>query len=205
MTPPLLGWPSRAPGRGGFVVVSEPGCDANMLACMPRTPDNDGSSSICTRHEYGPIRYHWYPRTDGERFGGVVREVVSTIVMPRADRERLIGEMRGRMEKLREGRLKPISHVVGPMDTVTGVQVFEVKAQVDYGPDSRALLRAYHAEPRKLRSAREGSTIVGLHVHRKVTDGSKAEVRAAQDEELQTARSRYFLGQPSNWGVVKRP
>ncbi|MCS6586975.1 hypothetical protein NYQ25_18560 [Curtobacterium flaccumfaciens pv. flaccumfaciens] len=161
----------------------------------------DGSASICTHEEFAPIRYHWYPH-NGETFAQALRVMLAVSGLAPNDQSHVFSEVAARMKKLALGKLRPTHHVKGPMETVTGIDVFEVivRSEVGEDEDPDALVRVYHAEPTKLRE-RGGSTIVGLHMHVKdVTD--PAQVRRKQDKELQEARRRYFDGQPSQWGFT---
>ena len=123
--------------------------------------------------------------------------------MPPVDRDRLIGDFTGRMLMLVRGDLRPRVHIKGPMQSVTHLEVFEVRAGVSFGEDSRAELRAYHVEPRQL-TRTGGSIVVGLHVHEKdLSEG--VDVGAAQDRQIDVAVARYFAGKDGWWGGVSLP
>lgn len=161
----------------------------------------DGSASICAHAEFAPIRYHWYPH-NGETFAQALRAMLAASNLAPNDQSHVFSEVAARMKKLALAKLRPKHHVKGPMETVTGIDVFEVLVRSEVGEDTDpdALVRVYHAEPTKLRE-RGGSTVVGLHMHVKdVTD--PAQVRRKQDVELQEARKRYFEGQRTRWGIT---
>lgn len=162
---------------------------------------HDGSASICTHEEFAPIKYHWYPH-NGETFAQALRAMLAASDLAPSDQSHVFSEVAARMKKLTLAKLRPKHHVKGPMETVTGIDLFEVLVRTEVGEDEDpdALVRVYHAEPTKLRE-RGGSTIVGLHMHVKdVTD--PAQVRRKQDEELQEARRRYFEGQRTQWDLT---
>lgn len=46
-----------------------------------------------------------------------------------------------------------------------------------------------------------GRVILGLHCHEKRTDGTGAEVKAWQDDEIDTALDCFAEGAPKHWGV----
>lgn len=167
---------------------------------MPRSGDEDGSTSICTQPVYAPIFYHWYGPGAHSKVIPAVRALIDSISMPHLDKERLKGEMTARFIALKRGDLLPIRHVIGPMRTVRGMEMFEVRGGVDFGDAETVQIRVYHAEPKALRRTNgSGSIIVGVHLHHKViVPGTDA--NDAQDAELQIARSRYFEGQKTTWG-----
>lgn len=161
----------------------------------------DGSASICAREEFAPIRYHWYP-LNGETFAQALRAMLAASGLAPTDQSHVFSEVGARMKKLALAKLRPIHHVKGPMETVTGIDVFEVLVRGEVGEeaDPDVLVRVYHAEPTKLRGV-GGSTVIGLHMHVKdVSD--PAQVRQRQDEELQKARKRYFDGRSTQWGLT---
>lgn len=161
----------------------------------------NGSASVCAREEFAPITYHWYAR-DGETFAQALRAMLAGSGLAPDDQSHAFSEVAARMKKLARAELRPIHHVKGPMETVTGIDVFEVLVRAEVGEvdDPDVLVRVYHAEPTKLREL-GGSTIIGLHMHVKdVTD--EATVRLKQDGELQKARRRYFDGQSARWGLT---
>ncbi|CAQ03025.1 hypothetical protein CMS2954 [Clavibacter sepedonicus] len=127
-----------------------------------------------------------------------IRELAAAEGLPSGDIDRLVGEFRARGRALVQGRLVPVRHVKGPMQSVTDLDVFELRAMVEYGESLEAHVRVYHVEPVRLRQP-GGTTIVGLHVHLKNLS-DPATVRAHQDSELQIARSRYHSGRTSSWG-----
>ncbi len=59
--------------------------------------------------------------------------------------------------------------------------------------------RLYYAEPDGY-----GLVILGLHCHEKCTDGTDAEVKAWQDEEIDKALACFAEGAPRHWGVDLR-
>lgn len=167
---------------------------------MPRTPANDGSTSICTQPAYAPIFYHWYGPGEHAKVVPAVRALIDAISMPQIDRDRLKGEMTARFIALKLGNLTPIRHVVGPMDSVGGIDMFEVRGGVDIGTSDTIQVRVYHVEPTALQKTDgSGSVIVGVHLHQKVI-APGVDPNIAQDAELQVARKRYFDGQKSAWG-----
>ena len=160
-----------------------------------------GSASVCAREEFSPIRYHWYPLA-AESFAQALRVMLAGSGLTPADQSHVFSEVAARMKKLARAQLRPIHHVKGPMETVTGIDVFEVLVRGEVGEDEDhdVLVRVYHAEPTKLRQL-GGSTIIGLHMH--IKDVSEpAQVRPKQNEELQVARKRYFAGRPAQWGLT---
>jgi hypothetical protein len=167
---------------------------------MPRTEANDGSTSICTQPSYATIFYHWFGDDSFAQVVPAVRAVVDAIPMPEEDRIRLKGEMTARFIALSKGDLQPIRHIAGPMDSVSGIDVFEVRGGVEFGETDTAQVRVYHVEPKELQhDDASGSVVVGLRMHHKViTPGVDPNI--AQDAELQKARERYFYGKPGNWG-----
>jgi hypothetical protein len=174
---------------------------------MPRTPANDGSTSICTQPEYALIWYHWFGAGAHSKVIPAVRALIDTIDMPEIDRDRLKGEMIARFLALKRGELTPIRHIIGPMDTVKGLEMFEVRGGVSFGTSGNTQVRVYHVEPSALqRTDGTGSVVVGVHLHHKeILEGVDPNI--AQDAELQTARKRYFDGQSGNWGgasIAKR-
>ncbi|MDB6425944.1 hypothetical protein [Curtobacterium sp. 20TX0008] len=158
----------------------------------------DGSASICTREEFAPITYHWYPHS-GETFAVAVRQLLAASDLSKDAQSHVFSEVGARMKLLRKGRLREVDHVKGPIDTVTGLDLFEVRVRGEVGEDddSDVLVRIYHAEPTKLRSL-GGSTVIGLHMHIKDVS-NPAKVRERQDEEMQKARQRFFKGRPTSW------
>lgn len=158
----------------------------------------DGSTSICVDEQFAPIRYHWYPR-HGETFAEALREMLADSGLSEVAQSQVFVDVAGKMRGLVRGQLRPVLHVKGPVASVTGIDVFEVRVRSQIGDEDGAdvLVRIYHAEPLKLQTT-EGSTVIGLHMHIKdISD--PAQVRARQNAELQQARSRYFEGRPSNW------
>ncbi|WP_153302185.1 hypothetical protein [Microbacterium foliorum] len=167
---------------------------------MPRTDANDGSTSICTQPAFAPIRYHWYGDDEHDKVFPAVRAIIDAIEMPTIDKERLRQEMAARLRALQRGELVPIRHVVGPMDTVKGLDVFELRGGVEHGESDTTQVRVYHVEPSKLQSTGgSGSVVVGLHAHHKMIEAG-VDPNDAQDVELQKARKRYFDGQSDAWG-----
>lgn len=167
---------------------------------MPRTEDNDGSKSICTQPSFATIYYHWFGEEGLAKVIPAVRAIVDGIAMPEDDKIRLKGEMAARFVALSKGELMPIRHIAGPMDTVTGIEVFEVRGGVEFGVSDTAQVRVYHVEPRELQhDDGSGSVVVGLRAHHKVVTAG-VDPNIAQDLELQQARQRYFHGKAGNWG-----
>jgi hypothetical protein len=162
---------------------------------------HDGSTSICTSEKLAPIRYHWYARGTALTFAQALQELLAGAGIDDADQDRVLGEVAARMKRLVRGQLVPVHHVKGPMETVKGIDVFEVRSRVELGDDiSDVLVRAYHVEPNTFQRT-GGSVVIGLHLHLKdVSD--EAEVRAKQDDELQLARDYFFEGRASKWGVA---
>ncbi|AMB59182.1 hypothetical protein AWU67_10260 [Microterricola viridarii] len=115
------------------------------------------------------------------------------------DRDRFVGEFRAKIRKAQEGRLRPIENVKGPMREETRLELFEIRWRFEHGADGDLRVRAYHNEPKRLQLV-EGSTIVGLHLHKKNVDDD-ADVDALQDAEIATASDRYFLGRTIDWGL----
>ncbi len=153
---------------------------------------------MCTKPEYAPIRYHWFALTPGRSFAAELRDMLTEAGLAGGDRDRVFGEVAARMRALTRGQLAPIRHVKGPMDTVKGIDVFEVRVRTDRGDLDDVLVRVYHVEPSRLAHL-GGSTVVGLHAH--VKDVSDAAlVMTRQDAELQVARDRYFEGRDTAWG-----
>ncbi|NQX22717.1 hypothetical protein [Curtobacterium sp. VKM Ac-2852] len=158
----------------------------------------DGSASICTHDEFAPIQYHWYSHS-GETFAVAVRQLLAASGLTEDAQSHVFSEVGARMKMLRKGQLREVHHVKGPVDTVTDIDLFEVRVRGEVGEDdhSDVLVRIYHTEPTKLRSL-GGSTVIGLHMHIKdVSDPAK--VRERQDEEMQKARDRFFAGRPTSW------
>lgn len=158
----------------------------------------DGSASICTHEEFAPIRYHWYPYS-GETFAVAVRQLLAASGLSKDAQSHVFSEVGARMKMLQKGQLREVHHVKGPIDTVTGLDLFEVRVRGEVGEDANSdvLVRIYHAEPMKMRSL-GGSTVIGLHMHIKdVSDPAK--VRERQDEEMQKARARFFAGHSTAW------
>lgn len=174
-----------------------------MMGRVAQRGDRDGSKSICTKPEHHPIRYHWHSEVPGERVIDAVRKLVASIVMPPLDRDRLVGEMLGRLRALKRGELVPRLHIAGPMETATNLELFEVRGGVDFSLKSTAQIRVYHVEPRSLRRA-GGSTVIGLHCHHKVTDAG-ANINDLQDAEIQKACQRFADGRPTWWGGARLP
>jgi hypothetical protein len=162
------------------------------------TSDNDGSKSLCTKHEFCPIHYHWYRDESNRSLLEEIRQLAVDAGLTSRDVSRVVGEARGRLRSLRQGLLKPVEHVKGPMETVTDIDIFEVRVNVEVAGARNFAVRVYHVEPRTLRR-RPASTIVGLLVHAKdFSDPTK--VRDEQDAELAAARQRFHDGRATNWG-----
>lgn len=102
------------------------------------------------------------------------------------------------MRALVRGQLVPVRHVKGPMETVTDVDVYEVRANVEVHGGRTFAVRLYHTEPRKLRR-KPGSTIVGVHVHAKDLS-TPSDVWDKQNVQLQVARKRVHGGRKTSWG-----
>lgn len=162
------------------------------------TPENDGSRSICTKKDFCPIHYHWYRDDRDLSLLETVREIARDAGLASVDVDRVVGEARGRFRALRQGLLRPIAHIKGPVEEVTDIDIFEVRVNTEVGGGVEFALRVYHAEPRRLRRS-PASTIVGLHVHAKdLSDPAK--VRPLQDAEIREARRRYHEGRSGWWG-----
>ncbi|MDO9398384.1 MAG: hypothetical protein Q7T71_17705 [Herbiconiux sp.] len=159
----------------------------------------DGSSSVCTKPECAPIHYHWYRFEARITLIDSVKYAVEAEGLTGEDVDRILGEVRARLLALVDGLLTPIVHIKGPMETVTDLWVYEIRAGIEIGEGTNFAVRVYHVEPSKLRST-HGTTVVGLHLHAKDLDGTSKEIRDLQDAELQVARDRYFKGQGSSWG-----
>lgn len=160
---------------------------------------HDGSTSICTSEEHAPIKYHWYPRGRENTFAQALRQALSDAGIDGGDRDRVAGEVAARMKRLVRGQLLPVHHVKGPMESVTGIDVFEVRSRSELGDDvNDVLIRVYHTEPIDFQRI-GGSLVVGLHLHVKDISDEGA-VRLKQDSELQIARENFFEGRTSNWG-----
>ncbi|WP_156463811.1 hypothetical protein [Curtobacterium sp. Leaf154] len=168
---------------------------------------SDGSASVCTKEDCAPIRHHWYASDGtqehrtvaGQNVAQALRQLLTEAGLEGEDRDRVMGEVSARMKRLVQGKLLPIHHVKGPMETVTGIDLFEVRTQVYRGEGiDEVLVRVYHVEPVDLTQV-GGSTVVGLHMHLKDVSDPK-QVRSRQDEELQHARKRYFEGRGGKWG-----
>ncbi|MHA6694672.1 hypothetical protein [Homoserinimonas sp. A520] len=159
--------------------------------------DRSGSRSICCDPLSAPIAYHWYQLDDEPSLISAFRSILASEGIGDVDRDRFIGEFRSRIIRAQNGRLRPVDNVKGPMETETRFEMFEIRWRFEFGPDFDEALelrvRAYHVEPKRLRRA-NGSTIVGLHIHKKTTT-------EAQDTEIQVASQRYFSGHPESWGL----
>lgn len=134
-----------------------------------------------------------------------VRSLATAEGVPDTDVSRLVGEFRARGRALVRGELTPIRHIKGPMRTVRDIDVYELRAGVEYGEGLQIQVRAYHVEPSSL-ARQPGSTVVGLHVHVKdLSDPATVDVK--QDIELQIARDRFHTGRTTRWGgaTVVRP
>ncbi len=128
-----------------------------------------------------------------------MRQLLATSGLSAIAQSHVFSEIGARMKTLQKGQLRAVQEVKGPVDTVTGLDLFEVRVRGEVGEDadSDVLVRIYHAEPTKLRSL-GGSTVIGLHMHIKdVSDPAK--VRERQDEEMQKARERFFAGRSTFW------
>ena len=167
---------------------------------MPRTEENDGSTSICTKPCFATIFYHWHGDDTHSKVMHAVRSIIDSIAMPESDKTRLKGEMAARFIALSRGELMPIKHVVGPMDTVKGIEIYEVRGGVEFGESDTAQVRVYHVEPVDMQhDDGSGSVVVGVGAHHKaIIPGVDPNID--QDAELQKARKRYFDGKPGNWG-----
>lgn len=161
--------------------------------------DLDGSSSICVNPAYAPITYHWFRRDPARRLVDEVSTAIDAMGVDDSARDRLIGDLSARLLRLETGRLVPRKHIKGPMESVTNIEIFEVRASAEVGEDETIELRVYHVEPRKL-ARKGGSVIVGLHVHGKNLNPAIS-INAAQDAELQIAVDRFFAGATTRWGI----
>ncbi len=107
----------------------------------------DGSASICTREEFAPIAYRWYAQA--------VRALLAATDLSAEARSHVFSEVGATMKLLRRAQLRPVQHVKGPTETVTGIDVFEVRVRGEVGEDddSDVLVRICHAEPTRGRSS----------------------------------------------------
>lgn len=165
---------------------------------MPTPPERDGSRSICTKPEFGPIYYHWYRRDANRSLIATVRQITVDEGLSTEDAARVVGEFRALLKSLQAGLLLPIEHIKGPMETVTDLIIFEIFTNTEVHGGATFAVRAYHHEPKHLKR-KPASTVVGLHVHAKDLS-DPATIYALQDAELQVARDRYWDGISSSWG-----
>lgn len=160
---------------------------------------HNGSKSICCDPTAAPIHYHWFRTADDRKLIDELRGILAAEAgLTDDDAARFVGEFRSRLSQLRLGELRPIDQVAGPMLSATKVDIFEIRFRFEYGQESALRVRLYHAEPRRLRKKSGGSGIVGLHIHKKLTDVDDVDER--QNDEIQSAVKRYDEGRPSLWG-----
>lgn len=154
----------------------------------------DGHESVCCDPTYAPITYHWFRLNDELSLIDVFRGMLADEPLTPYLRDLFVGEFRARFSALRDGRLRPVDQVKGPMETETRFRLFELRWRFEYGEDSELRVRAYHVEPKELKHP-GGSMVVGLHLHKKSDD-------ASQDAEIVRAGERYFVAKASSWGLV---
>lgn len=117
------------------------------------------------------------------------------------------GNFRKRLQKAARGELDPPEELKPLRDG--RYPLFEIRWS-DIGVHEAATddseeryfdveVRLIHAEPAEL-----GVCAVGLHAHEKVTDGTPADIRDAQDWEIDHAEALFLQGQPRSWGVTRR-
>jgi hypothetical protein len=110
----------------------------------------------------------------------------------------MVGEVRARLAALLNGQLVPKEHIKGPVASVTDIPIYEVRASIEINECDTFAIRLYHVEPAKLQR-KPGATVVLLHIHAKDLS-DPATVNALQNNELQSARSRFHSGRVDDWG-----
>lgn len=112
---------------------------------------------------------------------------------------------RKRLLRACEGELEPVLEVEG-VDQRRPAPLYEIKwrdlAVTDKDPDSptgqkhsTVEVRMYHSEPESL-----PDYLIGHHVHQKDVSVPD-EVNARQDAEIAVARSCYYAGEDTTWGL----
>jgi hypothetical protein len=166
---------------------------------MTSGTERDGSRSVCCDPAKAPIRYLWYQKPGEPNLIARVKGICADAGMRDVDTERFIGEFRDRILLAQEGRLEPIRHVKGPMEGVTNIALYEIIWNFYFGDNEELHVRAYHVEPKDLYTPGGRRVVVGLHVHRKETEGDA--VYEDQTREALEAGERYKSGRPTLWGL----
>lgn len=114
---------------------------------------------------------------------------------------------RRRIEMATKGELNPPDELKGVAQNIPQTRFFEIRwadiAVLEKDPSQpsgrrsvKLQMRLYYAEPEWV-----GLVLLGLHCHEKSTSGNKAQVRAAQDEEIRKAIELYSSNVECRWGV----
>lgn len=116
-------------------------------------------------------------------------------------------QFKNRIEKATRGELeppdelKPVSDGRLPLYEVRWSGIAVRERSVDGGPDSyfHVEARLLHGEPDEL-----GLCFIGLHAHEKQYWGTPAEIKQAQNAEIEIAATVYVTAAPRRWGVTRR-
>lgn len=116
-------------------------------------------------------------------------------------------QFKNRIQKAARGdleppdELKPVSNGRLPLYEIrwSGISVHE--RSEDGGPDNYfdVEARLLHGEPDEL-----GVCFIGLHAHEKQYRGTPAEIKQAQNAQIETAANLYLAARPRQWGVTRR-
>ena len=104
----------------------------------------------------------------------------------------IVGEIRGRMRAMARGRL-PEEEPPALEPVVSQPDLFELRWKFI---KEKALVRAYHGEPRD-------PDVVVVRVHCKTTDVPVGEQQALQNAEMAEGQRRFTVGERSRWGHTR--
>lgn len=155
--------------------------------------------SLGSDPEEAPILYHWYLQ-DPTQPGPIarLRILVDELTVDSFVKAHIIGEFGSLLKRMKKGLLKAEDEVK-PVRISSSEPLFELRAHHALPGDDQFLLRVYNVEPPGI-----GSTVVGLHLHRKLIYPDAKVTNAKQDLEINKAVLLYHRGKPENWGLPNR-
>ena len=154
--------------------------------------------SITSEAREAPIHYHWYTEYPDESGPmDLFRDLVSQVQVDPYLEAHIIGEFASMLSRMTKGKLKAMDEIK-PVRISASEPLFELRATFPLQGSEEFILRVYNAEPPSI-----GSTVIGLHMHRKVIVGSDSEIKALQNLEINKAVQAYYRGKPGQWGLPR--
>jgi hypothetical protein len=155
--------------------------------------------SLASNPQEAPIYYHWYLQ-DHNQPGPIsrFRSLLHPLGLDEYLMAHIIGEFCSLLRRLQKGVLKAEDEIK-PVRISKNEPMYELRALYELPGDDQFILRVYNAEPAGL-----GSTVIGLHLHRKIIYSNDGETNSMQDAEIDKAVRLYHRGKPENWGLPSR-